>query len=201
MWAGYECYLSSWHDVIGLNLPQYNKYTAWERCAIHGGFRVLHEEFCIVSDFPEIVRVDEQCRPHCENGPSHRWRDGWSLYHWHGVKVPASWIEQRNTLTASEIFAEQNAEVRRAGCEIIGWDRVLSGIDAKEIDADGDPQIGTLYEGRIPGATKCTFLKVQCGTGREFVIPTPPGLKTAIEAQAWIYAVPVKEWVRPEVRG
>ena len=201
MWAGYDCYLSAWRDVIGLKLPEHEKYAAWEQCAIHGGFRVLHPEFCIVSDFPEFVRVDDLHRPHCADGPSHRWRDGWSLYHWHGVNVPAHWIEQRDTLTASEIFKEQNAETRRAGCEIIGWDRVLDGIDAKLLDDDGDPQIGALYEGQVPGATKCTFLRVECGTGRQFVIPTAPGLKTAIEAQAWIANKPVNKWVRPEVRG
>lgn len=201
MWAGYDCYLSAWRDVIGLKLPQHDKYAAWEQCAINGGFRVLHKEFCIVSDFPEIVRVDEQNRPHCADGPSHRWRDGWALYYWHGVKVPAQWIEARDTLTAAEIFKEENAETRRAGCEIIGWDRVLSEIDARLLNDDGDPQIGALYEGTIPGATKCTFLKVQCGTGRQFVIPTAPNLKTAIEAQAWIQNIPVKQWIRPEVRG
>jgi hypothetical protein len=99
------------------------------------------------------------------------------------------------------VFAQENAETRRAGCEIIGWDRVLPGINATLLDDDGDPQIGALYEGQIPGATKCTFLKVECGTGRQFVIPTAPGLKTAIEAQAWIANKPVNQWVRPEVRG
>jgi len=62
----------------------------WEECVVHGGFRVLHEDFCMVSDFPEILLKDEQNRPHCENGPSHKWRDGWSLYHWHGVSIPES---------------------------------------------------------------------------------------------------------------
>ena len=56
------------------------------------------------------------------------------------------------------------------------------------VDDDGDPLIGALYEGQIPGATPCGFLKVKCGTGRQFCIPVAPGLKTAIEAQAWIYA-------------
>ena len=200
MWAAFDSYITGFRDVIGLRLPEHGKYAAWEQCSINGGFRVLHPEFCIVSDFPEFVRIDDQCRPHCADGPSHRWRDGWSLYHWHGVRVPAEWIEQRDTIFAADVFKEANAEVRRAGCEIIGWDRILSGIDAKLIDDDGDPQIGALYEGQIPGAAHCTFLKVRCGTGRTFVIPTPSGLKTAIEAQAWIAGQPLSEWAKPEVR-
>jgi len=104
-------------------------------------------------------------------------------------------------LTAAEVFKEENAETRRAGCEIIGWDRVLSGIDARVISDDGDPMIGTLYRGQIPGAEECGFLKVLCGTGREFVIPVPNSIETAIGAQAWIQGVPTSEWVKPEVRG
>jgi hypothetical protein len=201
MWASYDCYLSAMRDVIGLRLPQHDAYSHWEQAAIHGGFRVMHEEFCIVSDFPEIIRVDDQHRPHCETGPSHRWRDGWALYHWHGVRVPDHWVEDREHLTAADVFKETNAEVRRAGCEILGWDRVLSGIDAKLIDDDGDPFIGVLYRGQIPGAVECGFLKVQCGTGRTFVIPVSPECNSAIEAQAWIAGKPVAKWSQPEVRG
>ena len=161
----------------------------------------MHEKFCLVSDFPEKILVDEQNRPHCADGPSHRWRDGWSLYHWHGVRIPDSWLENKDALTVSEIFKETNAEVRRAGCEILGWDKILNGIGATLVNEDGDPQIGTLYRGTIPGLAACGFLKVECGTGREFVIPVPGNLQTALEAQAWIQNVPMGEWVRPEVRG
>ena len=48
----------------------------------------MHDEFCIVSDFPEKIEVDEQNRSHNEHGPSHRWRDGFEIYHLHGVKFP-----------------------------------------------------------------------------------------------------------------
>ncbi|MCX7898508.1 MAG: hypothetical protein N2444_00195 [Methylocystis sp.] len=201
MWASQTCYLTAMRDVIGLRLPEYERFKHWEDAAIHGGFRVMHEEFCLVCDFPEIIKIDDRNRPHCEDGPSHRWRDGWSLYHWHGVRVPGEWITQKDTLTVAEVFAERNAEVRRAGCQILGWDKVLSGIDARLIDDDGDPFIGSLYEGQIPGAATCGFLKVECGTGRTFVIPVPAGLKSAIEAQAWIERKRPKEWVKPEVRA
>lgn len=201
MWVANESYLTAYRDILGLMLPEYDKYRFWEDAAIHGGFRIMHEDFCIVSDFPESIKIDDRNLPHCETGPSHRWRDGWSLYHWHGVRVPKSWIENRERLTAAEVFKESNAEVRRAGCEILGWDRVLSGIDAQLVDDDGDPFVGTLYRGQIPGAVECGFLKVRCGTGREFVIPVAPECSTAIEAQAWIANKPLKNWAKPEVRG
>lgn len=199
-WAGWPAVISFFRHVAKLPID-FSKWQHYEATAIHGSWRWMHPDFCIVSDRPMTLKVDNQNRPHSADGPSHEWRDGWKLYHWRGVAVPARWIERRDALTSAEVFAEQNAERRRAGCEILGWDRVLHGVDAKLVDADGDPQIGTLYEGQIPGAKKCGFLKVECGTGREFVIPVPPGMPSAIAAQAWIQNVPASKWIKPEARG
>lgn len=202
MWASFDCFLTAARDILGLKLKEHEKYKFWEESAIHGGFRVMHEEFCIVSDFPERILVDDQNRPHCEDGPSHKWRDGWALYHWHGVSLPnKDWIEKKDSLTVEEVFRQTNAEVRRAGCEILGWDKIFKQLKAKKLDEDGDPMIGSLYNGTLPGNVQCGFLKVLCGTGREFVIPVPPTIRTAIEAQAWIQNVPIAKWEKPEVRG
>jgi hypothetical protein len=57
------------------------------------------------------------------------------------------------------------------------------------IDKDEDPQIGTLLLVNIPDVGKEQFLHVLCGTGREFAIPVPPTVKTALEANAWTYGV------------
>ena len=199
-WAGYDCYLTAMRDIIGLRLPEYEKYAAWERCAIAAPFRVLHNEFCIVSDFPEVLRIDDQNRPHCENGPSHRWRDGWSLYHWHGVSIPAEWIEDRASLTPQIALTWQNIEQRRAACEILGWESILSALDARIIDQDADPMVGTLVEVNLPDAGKERFLRVLCGTGRTFSLPVPPTVKSAIEAQAWSWGLDQSTYDKPEVR-
>jgi hypothetical protein len=70
--------LAAFRDVLGLKLPAHKKLAQWEQFVIEGGMHVMHEEFCIVFDFPEIMRSDERNRPHCADGPSHRWRDGWA---------------------------------------------------------------------------------------------------------------------------
>jgi hypothetical protein len=200
-WAAYDCYLTAMRDIIGLRLPEYEKYAAWERCSIAAPFRVLHEEFCIVSDFPEVLRIDDQNLPHCENGPSHRWRDGWSLYHWHGVSIPAEWIEDRASLTPQIALTWQNIEQRRAACEILGWESILSELKARVINENDDPQVGTLVEVTLPDAGKERFLRVVCGTGRKFALPVPKEMKTAIQAQAWTYGFDhVADYQSPEVR-
>jgi hypothetical protein len=192
MWAPWECYLSAARDILKLDLPSHTAYAHWEQAAIHGGFRVMHPEFCMVSDFPEVFKVDDQNLPHCEDGPSHRWRDGWSLYHWHGVRIPTEWIENKAGLTAKTALTWANVEQRRAACELVGWDRILSELKSKTIDRDEDPMIGELVEVTLPDIGKEKFLRVVCGTGRKFALPVPPQMKTALEANAWSYAVDTK---------
>ena len=202
MWAGYDCYLTACRDILGLELTSHAGYAHWEQAAIHGGFRVMHEEFCMVSDFPEAIHKDDENRPHCETGPSHRWRDGWSIYHWHGTKVPSEWIEDRASLTPRVALGQSNMELRRAACEILGWSNILRDLKAKTIDADNDPEIGELVEVKLPDLpNKAKFLRVRCGTGREFAIGIPPHITKALDAQAWIVGLEPKDFTPPEVRA
>jgi hypothetical protein len=136
MWSAWDCYLTAFRDVLGLRLPQYAKYSAWERCAIEGGFRLMHPEFCMVSDFPAVLRVDADHRPHCDDGPSHLWRDGWALWHWHGVKVTEQIIMRPETITAAQVQAQDNAEVRRIMVERMGWARYAEQADVTVIHRD-----------------------------------------------------------------
>ena len=89
MWSAFCSYAEAMRDVLNLKgLKCWDKYKAWEDSAKEGGFRFMHEKFCIVSDFPERIMVDEQNRSHNEHGASHRWRDGFEIYNLHGVRFP-----------------------------------------------------------------------------------------------------------------
>lgn len=120
-WSGWESFLTFFRDVAQLPLD-YSKYNFWEKGAIHGGPRIMHPEFCIISDRPEKLEIDDQNRPHCEDGPFCRWRDGSALYSWHGTRVPGWIIENPEKITLETIAKEENAEVRRVMCERYGWE-------------------------------------------------------------------------------
>ena len=184
MWASYEAFISACRDVIGLDLPEFRTYKAWEEAAINGGFRVLRPEFCIVSDFPEILLVDDRSRPHSDTGPSHRWRDGWELYHIHGVRV-APWIVMSpERITVELIHGETNAEVRRVMRAKYGEGRYLHDTGAKLIDGD--------VEGARQGAGPRALLEDRDGnrflvgtdgsTGRVYYMTAPRDAKTCAEA-------------------
>ena len=72
---------------------------------------------------------------------------------------------------------------------MVGWDNILEQLDAKIIDEDDDPMIGTLVEVHLPDMDPERFLRVKCGTGRRFALPVPPDMETALQANAWGYDV------------
>ena len=124
------------------------------------------------------------------------------LYFWRGTMIPAEWITDKSSLDAKTALTWPNMEQRRIACsDIVGWTRILAELDATIIDADSDPQIGTLVEVSLPDLpTRAKFLRVTCGTGREFAVGIHPSVTTAIGAQAWIQGVELKNFKRPEIR-
>ncbi len=139
-------------------------------------------------------------RLHCADGPAVHWPGGEAYYFWRGVQVPEDWIMRPNTLEAKTALTWENVEQRRAACEIIGWAKVLAELGSKTIDDDGDPEIGKLVEVNIPDSGPERFLLVRCGTSRDFALPVPKDVETAIAAQAWTWGLDTETFKRPEVR-
>jgi hypothetical protein len=206
-WSGYDAYLSFFQDVAELDLD-YSGYRHWRALAEHSGPRIMHPDFCMISDRPALLTVDEQNRPHGETGPFCRWRDGTALYSWHGARVPAHWIEHRSELDPNEVVKHENVELRAAGAAIIGWPRMLSVLDAKVIDDSGSDDIGQLIELKLPGLREPgRFLKARCPRNGWIVEGVPRvsdidglSIETALHAQAWRIGDRLSDYQHPPQR-
>jgi len=195
-WISFYAYFQ---EIVGVKncdildgLKELSKYSGWVS---------VYEDVVIFQDRPEYIKMDERNLLHSETGPSIHYRDGLSVYSWHGIRIPSDWIENKlSSLTPAIAITWPNIEQRRAACEILGWARILRELNSVVIDNDYDPQIGTLLEVDIPDIGKEKFLKVLCGTGREFAIPVPPEMKTALEANAWTFNIDPNMLLDLEVR-
>ena len=183
--AGWLSYYEYFKDVCGIR--DCSKLDGLTEYAKHAGWASVYEDVVVIQDRPEHILFDDQDRVHSETDAAIKYRDGTGVYMWHGVRVPAEWITNKSTLSAKTALTWENIEQRRAACEIVGWAQVLRELDAKTIDVDDDPMIGTLVEVTIPDVGRERFLKVICGTGREFALPVPPDMTTALGANAWTY--------------
>jgi hypothetical protein len=197
-WASFAAWVSFFRDVCGWENEKLGNFEITETLVKSCGWTWWHQNVLAISDRPASIKRDDAGRLHCEDGPSMLYRDGWSLWHWHGVSIPPEWVTGKKP-SATEALKWPNTEQRRAACEIVGWASILKELNARVINTDADPEIGTLVECELPDAGKERFLRVQCGTGREFALCVPPTMKTAKEANSWTYSLPSEE-LQPEVR-
>lgn len=195
---GETAYISFFRHVVKLDYD-YSSWAPYEALS-HYGPRYVHPDFCVVSDWPEVLLCDDEGRPHSATGPFCRWRDGRELWRWHGIEVPKEWILHPENLDPQVALTEVNAERRRAAAEIIGWSKILDRLSPRTVDRDPDPQVGELLEVDLPDAPGSRFLRVLCGTGRTFVLSVPEGCRTAAEANAWTYGLEVGTFRQSEVR-
>jgi hypothetical protein len=188
-WAGWPAFISFFRHVAELPLD-YSKWQHYETAAIRGGPRVMHPEFCIVSDRPERLLVDDQHRPHCEDGPFCAWRDGSALWAIHGVRVPAWLVMDPARLTVADILGEQNAEVRRVMLDRYGFDRFVTDSGALPVHAD---ETGTLYRTELDGDEPLVVVRVRNstpesdGSSKFYSLRVPADITTARAAVAWTF--------------
>lgn len=182
-WSGYSAYLSFFRHVSRLALD-YSKWDHYETLAMVSGPRTLHAKFAMISDRPERLTVDAQNRPHCDDGPFCRWRDGTAIYSVHGVRVPRSVVERPETITVERIDAEQNDEVRRVMVDRYGAERFLKDSRADRVQQD---RYGTLYRRAFGSGQPATFVHLvnstpeADGSRREFWRRVHPELRPLLD--------------------
>lgn len=126
---------------------------------------------------------------------------GLESYYWRGNKVPREWIVGDGP-SVEDALRHPNIEMRRCAAEILGWGTILESTNARVINEDPDPMVGTLLEVDLPDSPGTRFLKVLCGTGRTHVIPVPSNMEFAKQANAWTYHVEDgwENWKPPAIR-
>jgi hypothetical protein len=209
-WTGFVELLAFFRDVGRLHATHgidFSAFDAYEKAARHSGFRVVHPEFCIVSDRPSEIHLQTKNGRgylHNERGPAKRYRDGWGIYAVHGRRVPPAVIEAPHTMTAAQIVAERNVEVRRIMLDRFTAGRFVRDIGAKVVDQH--ELHGTLYRAELEGDEAVCVLQVVnaspepigyeagpsdlvCGgrVWKTYFLRVPPSCTSALEARAWTF--------------
>jgi hypothetical protein len=200
-WWGSPAYVAYFTDVCGLEIGGglADGAAAYRLASESGCWWYPARGYAILCARPSKIYLDADGRLHCDTGLAIEWPDGWGVAAWHGTRVPREWIEDRASLTAQTALTWPNIEQRRAAAEILGWPAILAQLSPSVIDEDV-PEIGTLLRVDLPDAPGSQFLRVRCGTGRDFVLPIPSTIKTALEANSWTFDVPQIDIKSLEVR-
>jgi hypothetical protein len=120
-----------------------------------------HRDFVMVCERPVRMARDARGRLHCEDKAAVEWPDGWGVYSWHGVRVPAWLISHPERVTPALIDQEKNQEVRRAMVERYGADRYLQNGGSVLVHKDA---FGELYRKDVAGDEPLMLVKVKNST-------------------------------------
>jgi hypothetical protein len=208
--GGWDAFWLAFYDYarkIGVKYPPKTDAAldAYRAYAAACGVSYLYPGAAFISDRPDRILFDHMRRLHADDGPALRWRDGYGIYAWHGMRIPADLIDRRHEMTPKSITAIANAEHRRAAIEIYahvhGPDKFVKDLGATIVSSDkchGRPR--RLYRlGDQQWVHVINGSKEPDGTRREFLLGVPNDVTTPHEAVAWSYGRPVgkyKEAVR-----
>ncbi|MDI6808496.1 MAG: hypothetical protein QME66_05875 [Candidatus Eisenbacteria bacterium] len=207
LWVYWPSFTQFFVEKCGLDLGEVgDRATAYAELSRSGGYIWPNKYFAMVCDRPEKISRDARGRLHCEDSMAIRWRDGWGLWMWHGVRVPAKLIMDPDSATREDIINETNSEVSRVWAERLGWEKYFKLADVVKQDAWLDPKAGLHYElydfrkraGELqPKLLRMESPKINDGTSPVYIEPVPPGISSAQAARRW--QMPKKDGRWPEV--
>lgn len=116
---------------------------------------------------------------------------GTENYFWKGVMVPRRFFTHKDELTIDEIMKNPNAEVRRVGIEIYGFDRAIDEGHFKLVHSDErtGARMYTIEMGNLTVQIVRVLdgTELPDGTRKVYFLQVPPDKKTCREAIAWTF--------------
>jgi hypothetical protein len=121
---------------------------------------------------------------------------------WRGVPVTYRVAFRPQTITAAEVLAEKNAELRRAMLDSMGFERFFRDAGAEVLDTDRDTAGGERRLLRVPikGDEDLVCVSVRCpSTRRDYLLRVPPKTASCRQAVAWTAGFDDPDRYRPRV--
>ncbi len=106
---------------------------------------------------------------------------------WHGVTIDERIAFHSETITADEVLAEENAELKRVLLERCGLERFLGEAQAEVLDTDCDAGgVRKLLRVPLGEDEPLVCVMVHCpSTGGRYLLRVPPTMTTCRQAVAW----------------
>ncbi|MFG3489691.1 DUF6745 domain-containing protein [Streptomyces sp. NPDC047972] len=160
--------------------------------AVNAGWWWPFESVAVLCERPVELHRDEAGRLDRGDGPALAFADGFALYAWRGMTVPADFLAGLAGLTPERIRAEENAELRRVMLEYYGYDRYLAVSGARHQHRD---ETGVLWRIELDDDEDVAMVEVvnstpePDGSHRTYWLRVPPATRTAREGVAWTFGL------------
>jgi hypothetical protein len=150
-WGGPHLHVSLRNELVGsmCNWHEHkrsyfrNQYAYLTDVEQEVSYCLLTRQYILAVNRPETITVDDHNRLHNNDKPAVRFRDGWSVYAIHGVRVPRRYVETpADKISPLELLIhEDNTQVRMAVISKVGFLRLMSHLQSTVIDIKGRDQL------------------------------------------------------------
>ncbi|MBD2490739.1 DUF6745 domain-containing protein [Aulosira sp. FACHB-615] len=161
-------------------------YQVVQQVLLMGGIIFPFNGFCFVCDRSTKLSFDHEYLLHAEGEAAVQFADGYSIYAYHGVRLP----DKYGKLHPEEwqpkwLLEEKNAELRRVLIQGIGYSRIIEQLQAVELDSWQEYTL--LKINSDIDIEPISLLKMTCpSTQRIHVLRVPPDIKSAQDGISWI---------------
>jgi hypothetical protein len=197
--------LAAWLEVClsdkGLSLPISKALAGSLQAVIQecGWIYPLEGVGILVCDRPRLRQVNQAGRLHAIGEPAVLFADGSKVYAYDGVRLPEEYHTHPRNWKAEWILTENNAEVRRALIQGIGYERLCQDLNVECVDQwqgytllriplqASSSEIPEYWDWEEDPETEICLLKMVCpSTGSTHLLRVPPYFRSAREAIVWI---------------
>jgi hypothetical protein len=114
------------------------KLKIWSELAKSSSWFWAYENYCFVSDRPKSIHFNLNVRLHKTDGPAIEWIDGYKINYINGREISNENFNKalQNKITKEDWLNEKNEDVKGAWFEILGSEKVMKILEAKEIDSE-----------------------------------------------------------------
>jgi len=144
----------------------------------------------IFTERPIELHRDDEGGLHHDSRPAVLYPDGFGVWAWHGVRVPAQVIEAPQALAADRVIKEHNVELRRVMMQRYGHRRLLHDAGAALLD---ESEWGKLWRLEVEDDEPLVMVEVvnatpePDGSFRDYFLRVNPGCRSALDAVAWTF--------------
>lgn len=155
----------------------------------------LHREGLPAIDLPDLKQYWWMGKLHNSRGPAVI-TSAAEMYYWRGIFVETSLWERMHSMTAQEILAEKNVELRRVIIERCGASKLVEAATLLDEQHPQDvPRPNRLYKVELEEDEPMVFLelvnssKEPDGTHKDYYLRVPPDTKTVKDGIGWSFDV------------
>lgn len=162
------------------------KWLAFKSLVEHCGWLFPYEKICVVCDRPIQLAFDNEGHLHAEGEPALQFTDGFSVYAFHGLRLPEKYGKIPPYQWRSQwLLEEENAELRHVLIQGIGYERLCRELAATELDSWAEYTL--LRIDTDVDQEPILLLKMNCpSTGFIHVSRVPPDVESASSAICWV---------------